>query len=74
MGGEYCCYASDITCSYPANGVFTDQQKMIYNAVLKSNRAILATAKPGIYTVVCVICVMCEVGVICEVGVVFSKV
>ena len=56
LGGEYCCYASDITCSYPANGVYTDQQKMIYNAVLKSNRAILATVKPGTYTVVCALC------------------
>ena len=47
MGGEYYCYASDITCSYPANGKFTDQQKMIYNAVLKANRAVLAACKPG---------------------------
>uniref|UniRef100_H2ZPY4 Xaa-Pro dipeptidase n=1 Tax=Ciona savignyi TaxID=51511 RepID=H2ZPY4_CIOSA len=40
MGGEYYCYASDITCSYPVNGKFTDDQKAIYNAVLKSNRAV----------------------------------
>ena len=47
MGGEYCCYASDITCSFPANGKFTDNQKVIYNAVLKANRAVMAAAKPG---------------------------
>ena len=47
MGGEYCCYASDITCSFPANGKFTDDQKVIYNAVLKANRAVMAAAKPG---------------------------
>ncbi len=33
MGGEYYCYTSDITCSYPVNGKFTEDQKMIYNAV-----------------------------------------
>lgn len=48
MGGEYYCYTSDITCSYPANGVFTEDQKLIYNAVLKANRAVLASCKPGV--------------------------
>jgi Xaa-Pro dipeptidase len=48
MGGEYYCYSSDITCSFPANRVFTEQQKMIYNAVLKANRAVLAAVKPGV--------------------------
>ena len=47
MGGEYCCYASDITCSFPANGHFTDDQKMIYNAVYKANRTEMAAMKPG---------------------------
>jgi len=47
MGGEYYCYASDITCSFPANGKFTDRQKNIYNAVLKSSRAVMAACKPG---------------------------
>ena len=28
MGGEYCCYASDITCSFPASGCFTPEQKV----------------------------------------------
>ena len=51
MGGEYCCYASDITCTFPANGSFTEDQKLIYNAVLKANRAVLAAAKPGQYAV-----------------------
>jgi Xaa-Pro dipeptidase len=31
MGGEYFRYASDITCSYPANGKFTEFQATIYN-------------------------------------------
>jgi len=48
MGGEYCCYASDITCSFPANGKFTDDQKIIYNSVLKASRAVMAAVKPGV--------------------------
>ena len=47
MGGEYYCYTSDITCSFPANRTFTEQQKLIYSAVLKANRAVLAAVKPG---------------------------
>lgn len=48
MGGEYYCYTSDITCSYPANGKFTENQKIVYNAVLAANRAVLNTVKPGV--------------------------
>lgn len=48
MGAEYFCYASDITCSFPANGKFTEKQKIIYNAVLKANRAVIQAAKPGV--------------------------
>ncbi|KAM6980569.1 xaa-Pro dipeptidase [Aplochiton taeniatus] len=48
MGGEYYCYSSDITCSFPANGKFTPDQKAIYEAVLKSSRTILAAIKPGV--------------------------
>ena len=47
MGGEYYCYASDITCTFPVNGKFSEDQKVIYNAVLKANRAVFAAAKPG---------------------------
>uniref|UniRef100_A0A8C4CH89 Xaa-Pro dipeptidase n=1 Tax=Denticeps clupeoides TaxID=299321 RepID=A0A8C4CH89_9TELE len=47
MGGEYYCYSSDITCSFPANGKFTADQKTIYEAVLRSSRAVMAAVKPG---------------------------
>lgn len=50
MGAEYYCYASDITCSFPANGKFNEKQKIIYNAVLAANRAVIAHAKPGSIT------------------------
>jgi len=48
FGAEYCCYCSDVTCSYPANGKFTDKQKIVYNGVLRANRAVLAACKPGV--------------------------
>lgn len=47
MGGEYYCYSSDITCSFPANGKFSPDQRVIYEAVLKSSRAVMAAIKPG---------------------------
>jgi Xaa-Pro dipeptidase len=48
MGPEYNCYASDVTCSFPANGKFTEKQKVVYNAVLKANEEVFAAAKPGV--------------------------
>ena len=47
MGGEYYCYTSDITCSFPANGKFTEDQRVIYEAVYKASRAVMAAVKPG---------------------------
>jgi len=41
-------YASDVTTSFPVNGVFTEKQKHIYNLVLKANRAVLTALKPGV--------------------------
>lgn len=48
MGAEFHCYASDITCTYPVNGRFTRDQKIIYNAVLRAHDSVIASAKPGI--------------------------
>ncbi|TRY90159.1 hypothetical protein DNTS_033346, partial [Danionella cerebrum] len=48
MGGEYYCYSSDITCSFPANGKFTADQRAIYEAVLRSSRVVMAAIKPGV--------------------------
>ena len=47
MGGEYYCYTSDVTCSFPANGKFTEDQRKIYEAVYKASRAVMAAVKPG---------------------------
>ncbi|XP_005862728.1 PREDICTED: xaa-Pro dipeptidase [Myotis brandtii] len=49
MGGEYYCFSSDITCSFPANGKFTEDQKAIYKAVLRSCRAVMSSMKPGVW-------------------------
>lgn len=48
MGANYCGYAADITCSYPANGKFTRDQKMVYDSVLSARTAVLNAAKPGV--------------------------
>lgn len=47
MGGEYYCYTSDITCSFPVNGKFAEDQRNIYEAVYKASRAVMAAVKPG---------------------------
>ncbi|KAG9398054.1 hypothetical protein AC1031_015080 [Aphanomyces cochlioides] len=48
MGADYHGYASDITCTFPVNGVFLDDQKFIYNGVLKAHDAVIAAMKPGV--------------------------
>ena len=47
MGCEYYCYGSDVTCSFPVNGHFTDDQKMVYEAVLAASRAVMDNTKEG---------------------------
>lgn len=48
MGANYFGYCADITCSFPANGKFTDDQKLVYNAVLAANLAVQNSAKDGV--------------------------
>ncbi|GAB4838938.1 hypothetical protein Ancab_028469 [Ancistrocladus abbreviatus] len=48
MGAEYHFYGSDITCSFPVNGKFTDCQRLIYNAVLDAHNVVIAAMKPGV--------------------------
>lgn len=48
MGGQYFGYAADITCSFPANGIFTEDQKIVYNTVLNANRVTMAACRPGV--------------------------
>ena len=37
-----------MTTSFPVNGKFTPKQKQIYDIVLKCNRVVLASLKPGV--------------------------
>jgi len=54
MGAEYHCYAADITCSFPivdapaGGSAFTADQRMVYDAVLDAQRAVLAALRPGV--------------------------
>lgn len=48
MGAEYFCYSSDVTCSYPSNGRFTERQKIVYEGVLNAQRKVIGMLKPGV--------------------------
>eukprot|EP01080_Neovahlkampfia_damariscottae_P003280 gene3280-5722_t len=46
-GADYNGYATDITRSFPANGKFTQDQKIIYETVLDAQKAAMKTIKAG---------------------------
>ncbi len=46
-GCEYQHYASDITCTFPASGRFSPEQKAIYELVLEAQLAAIEKVKPG---------------------------
>jgi len=46
-GAELNYYASDITRTFPVNGIFTPEQKVIYEIVLKAQIAAIKKVKPG---------------------------
>ena len=46
-GCEFDSYASDITRTYPANGIFSGPQKELYEIVLAAQAAAIAAIKPG---------------------------
>lgn len=41
-------YAGDITRTFPANGIFSERQKQLYNIVLKAQQNAIDAIKPGI--------------------------
>lgn len=47
LGAEWGNYASDVSRTFPVNGKFTEQQKQLYNVVLKGLEAAIAHTKPG---------------------------
>lgn len=48
-GGEYLGYASDITRTYPVSGVFTKDQKRVYEIVLRAQKECIKMIKSGIW-------------------------
>ncbi|XP_073151521.1 uncharacterized protein [Henckelia pumila] len=48
MGAEYHFYGSDITCSFPVNGKFTEDQSLVYDAVLRAHDAVISNMRPGV--------------------------
>lgn len=50
LGAEYNLYKSDITRTIPANGKFTERQKLIYEIVLNGQKLVFENIKPGITT------------------------
>jgi Xaa-Pro aminopeptidase len=46
-GGEFECYAADITRTFPVNGKFSEPQKQLYQVVLDAQKAAIAAVKPG---------------------------
>ena len=49
MAAEYAHYAADITRTFPVSGHFTDEQRTVYDLVLKAQQAAMALVKPGVY-------------------------
>lgn len=47
MGAEYHGYTADVTRSFPINGKFSKEQKLLYDLVLKAQEAGIAVCKPG---------------------------
>lgn len=47
VGAEYHGYTADVTRTYPVNGVFSADQKAIYNIVLEAQTAGIEKCKPG---------------------------
>lgn len=48
LGAEYHCYASDITRTFPASGIFTQSQRELYELILKVQEVAINNVKPGV--------------------------
>lgn len=53
MGAEYFGYGSDVTCSFPASGTFTEKQKGIWEGVVQAQISVYNMFKPGVSFVDC---------------------
>ncbi|CBZ53522.1 putative prolidase [Neospora caninum Liverpool] len=48
MGGEYSGYSTDITLSYPVDGMCSPEQRVVYEAAYDAQRAVEMAMKPGV--------------------------
>lgn len=48
LGASYKYYNADISRTFPANGKFTDRQKLFYNIVLEAQRKVIEAIKPDV--------------------------
>ena len=48
LGAQYLQYTADISRTFPANGKFTERQKVLYNIVLKAQLETINAIKPGV--------------------------
>ncbi|MDR3173196.1 MAG: aminopeptidase P N-terminal domain-containing protein [Treponema sp.] len=48
LGAEYKRYSADISRTFPVNGVFTEQQRFFYRAVLTAQERVVSMLKPGL--------------------------
>jgi len=48
MGAEYHCYTADVTVTFPANGVFSPDQRVVYEAVWLAVLAVEKSLRPGV--------------------------
>lgn len=48
-GAEYNMYTGDITRTFPVNGKFSTAQRKVYEGVLKIQKDLIASIKPGLY-------------------------
>lgn len=48
LGYKHNGYSADISRTYPINGVFSDKQRKIYEAVLNCNKQIIEMIRPGL--------------------------
>lgn len=47
-GGEYRCYAADITRTYPVGGKFSADQRALYEVVLRAQMTVLGAVRAGV--------------------------
>jgi Xaa-Pro aminopeptidase len=48
VGAEFRHYSADVTRTYPVGGRFSDEQRKIYDLVLRAQEAVLGIIKPGV--------------------------